>query len=117
MSERVERKILTLLDEVQVSPYGNPVPGLDELGITATGNGERMTSMADHPGATRFVVLRVGEPLQSDNDLLERMSSAGIEPGATVSITRADDRIDLAGPSGAVTIDGGQSGYLFGSPA
>ena len=32
MSERVERKILAMLEDHLVSPYGNPIPGLDELG-------------------------------------------------------------------------------------
>src|SRR6059036_4017300 len=31
MSERVERKILALLADHHNSPYGNPIPGLDEL--------------------------------------------------------------------------------------
>ena len=33
MSEAVERRLLELLDQPTVSPYGNPIPGLDELGI------------------------------------------------------------------------------------
>ena len=32
MSERVERKILAMLKDHHESPYGNPIPGLDELG-------------------------------------------------------------------------------------
>src|SRR3954466_2181095 len=32
VSEGVERKILTLIGEHRESPYGNPIPGLDELG-------------------------------------------------------------------------------------
>ena len=32
ISERVERKILALIGEHRESPYGNPIPGLDELG-------------------------------------------------------------------------------------
>src|SRR5919107_4402758 len=32
MSETVERRLLELLDHPTMSPYGNPIPGLDELG-------------------------------------------------------------------------------------
>ena len=32
MSERVERKILAMIGDHRESPYGNPIPGLDELG-------------------------------------------------------------------------------------
>ena len=32
MSETVERRLVELLDHPTESPYGNPIPGLDELG-------------------------------------------------------------------------------------
>ena len=32
MSETVERRLLDVLGHPTVSPYGNPIPGLDELG-------------------------------------------------------------------------------------
>ena len=37
MSETVERRLLELLDHPTESPYGNPIPGLDELGETGDG--------------------------------------------------------------------------------
>ena len=33
MSEAVERRILALLDKPLVCPHGNPIPGLDDLGL------------------------------------------------------------------------------------
>src|SRR5919201_1785365 len=33
MSEAVERKLVALLGSTDTSPYGNPIPGLDELGV------------------------------------------------------------------------------------
>ncbi len=36
MSEAVERRLLELLGQPTVSPYGNPIPGLAELGIAPT---------------------------------------------------------------------------------
>ena len=35
MSEHVERKIIALLDSPTESPYGNPIPALEELGGVA----------------------------------------------------------------------------------
>src|SRR5215204_11581 len=32
MSEAVERRLLEILDHPKESPYGNPIPGLEELG-------------------------------------------------------------------------------------
>ena len=37
MSETVERRLIELLDHPTESPYGNPIPGLDELGELAPG--------------------------------------------------------------------------------
>ena len=37
MSETVERRLLELLDHPTESPYGNPIPGLDELGQVELG--------------------------------------------------------------------------------
>ena len=39
MSETVERRLLELLDHPTESPYGNPIPGLAELGETEDGRG------------------------------------------------------------------------------
>src|SRR4051812_16426194 len=35
MSEQVERRLLSLLGHPTESPYGNPIPGLEELGQTS----------------------------------------------------------------------------------
>ena len=40
MSEAVERKLLTLLGNPTVSPFGNPIPGLDALRRRAAAGGE-----------------------------------------------------------------------------
>src|ERR671919_1591334 len=37
MSETVERRLLELLDHPTESPYGNPIPGLSELGEVTDG--------------------------------------------------------------------------------
>ncbi|MGO1193139.1 MAG: metal-dependent transcriptional regulator [Nesterenkonia sp.] len=34
MSERVERRLVDILENPVVSPYGNPIPGLEQLGST-----------------------------------------------------------------------------------
>ena len=36
MSERVERRLAGLLDHPHFDPYGNPIPGLDEIGEERT---------------------------------------------------------------------------------
>ncbi|TFB60190.1 metal-dependent transcriptional regulator [Cryobacterium sp. TMT1-62] len=88
MSERVERKILEMLDHPTESPYGNPIPGLDELGDSpAVAFMAGVTSLVDlvagSAGPVTAVVRRLGEPVQVDPELLAQLKNSGVLPGAT----------------------------------
>src|SRR5918992_692050 len=57
MSEAVERKLVALLGNPTTSPYGNPIPGLDKLGVgeAALPNGpelQRLDEIARSGGGT-----------------------------------------------------------------
>lgn len=91
VSERVERKILALLGEHRESPYGNPIPGLDELGEPLNEDFRRGVSnlvelVAD--GSTVATVRRIGEPAQVDPEALNLLTRAGLMPGRRVLIRR-----------------------------
>ncbi|WP_240646113.1 metal-dependent transcriptional regulator [Georgenia sp. SYP-B2076] len=48
MSERVERRLLDLLDHPHIDPYGNPIPGLEQLGdVSAAAPQAQVRSLAD----------------------------------------------------------------------
>lgn len=107
MSERVERKILSLLDEQHMSPYGNPIPGLAELGLPDTSERFRdgVVSLIDvvGPDASEFVVRRIGEPAQAEYDTLALLTGAGIAPGARVTAqVESDGRVLVGLDAGAV---------------
>ncbi|MEV4558649.1 metal-dependent transcriptional regulator [Kitasatospora sp. NPDC049285] len=111
MSETVERKVLAMLGHPTQSPYGNPIPGLDELGDTkAEGEGydaglvtlEHIVVAAD--GAD-VVVRRIGEPIQTDGELMRTLRRAGVRPGATVRVSPA---------SGGVLVGSGESAAELG---
>jgi DtxR family Mn-dependent transcriptional regulator len=94
MSESVERRIIEMLDHPTDSPYGNPIPGLDEFGEApavrfsdGVVNIVRLVRGADGP--VTGVVRRLGEPVQYEIDLLEQLRSAGVMPGATATFTAA----------------------------
>jgi len=124
MSEAVERKLVALLDKPTVSPYGNPIPGLDEL--------ERSTNNADvvegeaaaipvpaafEPGLQRldeiarrgggFVeVRRIAEHVQVDAELMVDLKSAGVVPGQDVqvgSISRFGEAVPVSTARGGAT--------------
>ncbi|MGK4582535.1 metal-dependent transcriptional regulator [Kitasatospora sp. HPMI-4] len=92
MSETVERKVLAMLGHPTQSPYGNPIPGLDELGDTkAEGEGfdaglVTLDAVQPGEGGTSVVVRRIGEPIQTDEDLMRTLRRAGVRPGATVQV-------------------------------
>jgi DtxR family Mn-dependent transcriptional regulator len=102
MSEKVERKILGLIGEGLESPYGNPIPGLDELGDT---NGEDfMTdveplSLAAGAEDQLVHVKRISEEMQKDEELMGLLRRVGALPGRTVTIARTDEGI-LIGSGG-----------------
>ena len=90
ISERVERKILALLDDGRESPYGNPIPGLDELGLAPGEVTASVSSLLDLAGdVDRPVpVRRIGEPAQTDPAASASLRDAGVLPGAVVQIVR-----------------------------
>ncbi len=91
VSERVERKILALLGEHRESPYGNPIPGLDELGEPLNEDFRLGVSNLVHlvdDGVNVATVRRIGEPAQVDPQSLSLLTRAGLMPGRRVLIRR-----------------------------
>ncbi|WJV50721.1 metal-dependent transcriptional regulator [Streptomyces flavofungini] len=95
MSEAVERRVVRLLRHPTQSPYGNPIPGLDELGeerAAGPGPDESVVSLSDlepGPEGTRAVVRRIRESVQTDPQVMDALGRAGVRPGAVVSVTSA----------------------------
>jgi DtxR family Mn-dependent transcriptional regulator len=92
MSEAVERRLLEILDHPKESPYGNPIPGLEELGEAEPvrsfmeGGLVNLCEVAAG-GDARVVVRRIGEPIQTDELLMSTLRRAGVRPGAVVTVT------------------------------
>ncbi|MFF4168728.1 metal-dependent transcriptional regulator [Streptomyces sp. NPDC001744] len=104
MSEAVERRVLELLRHPTESPYGNPIPGLEELGEKAEAEAfldDSMVSLADldASGGKTVVVRRIGEPIQTDAQLMYTLRRAGVQPGSVVSVTESPGGV-LVGSSG-----------------
>jgi DtxR family transcriptional regulator, Mn-dependent transcriptional regulator len=98
MSEAVERKLVQLLDNPTISPYGNPIPGLDELrrppeeahpGIfappTLAVGLQRLDEFARRGGG-RVEVRRIAEHVQVNTGLMSDLKGAGIVPGQDVDV-------------------------------
>ncbi|KWV30193.1 metal-dependent transcriptional regulator [Micromonospora rifamycinica] len=96
MSDAVEKRVYDLLNRPTRSPYGNPIPGLEELGspeaeTADTTEAERNLAF---PGlAGQVVVRRICESVQTDADVLRQLHAAGVDPGATVTVAQERDGV------------------------
>ncbi|AZG44175.1 Iron-dependent repressor IdeR [Gordonia insulae] len=104
MSENVERRLLTVLDNPTTSPYGNPIPGLDLLGVEHAAPADTATRLSDLPqGApVAVIVRRLSEHAQSDQALIGDLREAGVVPNARVTVTITPDKavVSSAGHEG-----------------
>lgn len=89
MSEDVERRLVEVLNNPTTSPYGNPIPGLDELGVIGVHSGdEQLVRLSELvPGQVHAVVVRrLAEHIQTDPDVIGNLREAGVVPDARVSV-------------------------------
>jgi len=98
MSDKVERRILALLEKPLVCPHGNPIPGLDQLGLPfATEPAGPLVSLTAAVGDAEcdVVISRISEQLQPDAALMHRLDKAGMRPGRSVHATAVAGGIDV----------------------
>jgi DtxR family transcriptional regulator, Mn-dependent transcriptional regulator len=89
ISTDVERRLVDVLGAPTTSPYGNPIPSLDELGVTDVSeeflDGARMLSAQLADGEVHEVVVtRLSEAIQAEPDLLQKLASVAMPPGRPV---------------------------------
>lgn len=94
MSEQVERRLLEVLGNPTESPYGNPIPALEEIGGLASrpfleGVVNIVERVRDESSPVAVQVRRLGEPVQFEPELLEQLRAAGVVPGAQATISAA----------------------------
>jgi DtxR family Mn-dependent transcriptional regulator len=103
MSETVERRLIELLDHPTESPYGNPIPGLDELGETRPReefmDGVTALSEIGMTGEARVHVRRISEEMQKDEVLMGALRRVGALPDKTVTVARTAEGV-LVGSGG-----------------
>ena len=93
MSETVERRILELLAHPTTSPFGNPIPGLAELGDTSGADLDEVLVGMDKVATAaprRVLVRRLGEPIQTDVTIMASLRRAGVTPGEVVKVRTSE---------------------------
>lgn len=88
LSTDVEKSIVAQLADPRLSPWGNPIPGLDQLGVRLDPP-PLAVSITDALGAchaVHAVVRSVSEDAQDQPELISELVNAGIIPNAQVRI-------------------------------
>lgn len=98
MSEDVERRLVKVLNNPTTSPFGNPIPGLVELGVGPEPGADDANRLTELPAGSpvAVVVRQLTEHVQGDIDLITRLKDAGVVPNARVTVETT--------PGGGVTI-------------
>lgn len=105
ISDRVEKKLFDFLGQPTTSPYGNPIPGVEEL------EDYEVLTLADSVG-DRVRLDRISEMLQSRREIMHELGEAAITPGTEVGVDRSSP-IVLTGPGGSVVIDDEATRLLY----
>lgn len=94
MSVDVERRLVQVLNNPTTSPFGNPIPGLSELGVGNELAHETMSlaRLTELPSGmpVAVVVRQLTEHVQGDSDLIARLKDAGVVPNARVTVEVTD---------------------------
>ncbi len=122
VSEDVEVRLVKILADVTESPYGNPIPGLEALGVEA-GDVEslhvtQLTEALRDEEPHTVVIRRMAETLQSDHDILEDLHKCGIRPGVTLTARRGGLGVTLStgeGPELELSMEA--ASHLYVAPA
>ncbi|MDD7582332.1 iron dependent repressor, metal binding and dimerization domain protein [Corynebacterium sp. 32222D000AT] len=101
MSEDVERRVVAVLDDPARSPFGNPIPGLAQLGtnVPEQSEGTRAIDLPEGKEVTG-TVSQINEILQVDHQHFRELHDAGIVVGAEVTALNNGGAITLTTKSG-----------------
>jgi DtxR family Mn-dependent transcriptional regulator len=118
MSDAVERRLLEVLGNPTVSPYGNPIPGLAELNphtqeipiVTGT---LRSLSEAVSVDPVHLTVRRIAEPIQTDAHLMTNLRRVGAVPGAAVTAHRTSSGVMVGSGGEYVEIPTEEALHIF----
>jgi DtxR family Mn-dependent transcriptional regulator len=117
MSEAVERRLLDLLGHPTESPYGNPIPGLAELGQASVEehflDGLMPLSKVDLSAPAQVLVRRIGEPIQSDSAVMSVLRRAGVQPGTVITVADAPDGVLVGSGGEAAELDADIASHVF----
>jgi DtxR family transcriptional regulator, Mn-dependent transcriptional regulator len=118
MSETVERRLVELLDHPTESPYGNPIPGLQELGENADGEAFMhdvvpLSEVATTSDEVRVLVRRISEEIQKDESLMAALRRVGALPDKVVTVAAGAEGVLVGSGGESAEIDDEAASHMF----
>jgi DtxR family Mn-dependent transcriptional regulator len=115
MSDDVEQRVYQLLGRPTHSPYGNPIPGLSVFDPGAPSPELPATehNLTAAGVAGPVTVSRICESVQTDAALLQRLHSAGIDPGAQVKVEQNGDTVTISHGTAALPLTRSVASRVF----
>jgi len=118
MSETVERRLVELLEHPTESPYGNPIPGLEELGEAGDGEEfmhdvEPLNEIATTSEEVRVLVRRISEPIQTDRSLMAALRRVGALPDKVVTVAAGAEGVLIGSGGESAEIDDVAASHVF----
>jgi DtxR family Mn-dependent transcriptional regulator len=118
MSTAVEIRLLELLSHPTVSPFGNPIPGLEEIDpnyAKASDSDFAVISIIEvvEREPRQVTIRRLAETIQHDEIVMVRLRRVGALPGARVNAYRSDTGVFIgsAGEYTEVPLD--EAAHIF----
>ncbi len=123
MSDAVELRLLQILGNPTESPYGNPIPGLEELQkdhqVSNIGDFrvgvEPLDQVLDAATgeSVRVLVRRIAEPVQTDDFAMAVLRRAGALPGREVDSTLDAEGVLVGSREAGGVITDETAGHIF----
>ncbi len=119
MSEQVERRLLALLDHPTLSPYGNPIPGLEELGelyhVEDFLEGLQTLDQVLPPDGAQIsvTVRRIGEDVQTDEQIMTALRRVDARPDRVVKAARGPEGVLIGSGGEVVEIELDAAAHVF----
>ncbi|WP_296213847.1 iron dependent repressor, metal binding and dimerization domain protein [Corynebacterium sp. YSMAA1_1_F7] len=119
MGDEVEVQLVKVLSEYSTSPFGNPIPGLDEL-LEGIPNAERAemedkirslqegssqrASDIEPPEPIQVKILSINEIIQVEHKLMAKFHALDMRPGSVVNLVATEDGLEFSNDNGAIVI-------------
>jgi len=104
ISEEIEARMRTNLDDPQTCPHGNPLPGYEHIGAS-------WLPLTGVSASDKVIIRRIHETAEENHELLEFLETNGVVPGAqaevieilpfnqTLSLQMGDNKVALGFPT------------------